>query len=606
MECHEPSEVLNCAKSSESCKNLKSKHESETFNEEAVEVKVSANVESNGHKEQDGYMAETKDSSDGKTGGPSDDVARIASGSKSFLMEEGDVIASMNNFGISENVAESICLQSNGTEERVKLVTSLDIECVGDEKDKHSVAENGVKNADVPVGCNTGGLDVNNSEKVNEFSMNASVHPEHIGDLWVTRNLKTFEYLPFTNIDKLMSKSGCEGSVFHDLPDELIVKIFSYLSTQELCQNVAPVCRKWRQISLDHSLWKSLDFSRRPHLSSLNLLWVMRRAPLLKRLVISGRVNITRAEVAIFTECCPGIQDIDFGFCDSLSGDMIQCLAENCSDLMKINVEGCDNLKTNCLKHLVKCKKLSHLNFSHCMFLQDSGVKFLAKGLPVIKSINLDGISFLTDSAVTGLVGHHYLYLEEVELDGAEISDAGIQQLARCTQLKHLGISFCECLTDMSLEYLKDLKNLVSLRLRKGSDFTADGLSSFFKSASLSKLHFLNLSECSAVNDLVVLDMAQACGSHLKELALSWCWFITDTGLVSLVDHCCNLEMLDLLGIDRICGECLARVPEEMTKLKFLDLRQCNQILDNLIVDMVRRKKDLKVINYYGEEFVHD
>ena len=28
------------------------------------------------------------------------------------------------------------------------------------------------------------------------------------------------------------------------------------------------------------------------------------------------------------------------------------------------------------------------------------------------------------------------------------------------------------------------------------------------------------------------------CGKQLKELSLSWCWLITDTGLVSIVDHC--------------------------------------------------------------------
>ncbi|XP_045205172.2 F-box/LRR-repeat protein fbxl-1-like [Mercenaria mercenaria] len=510
---------------------------------------------------------------------------------------EASVCTSSTNT-LSQDVAKSFCLRHDGTEERVKLVTSYDLECVNAENDdteKLHVTEDVIVRDENTCVYNR-----------DDLRMKTSVNHEHVGEHWVSRNMKTYETLPFTNIDKLMTKSGCEGSVFHDLPDELIVKIFSYLTTKELCQNVAPICRKWRQISLDHSLWKSLDFSTRPHLSSLNFLWVMRRAPLLKRLFISGRVNVTRAEVAILTESCPGIQEIDFGFCDNLTCDMLQCLPENCQDLRKINVEGCDKLENRTLKYLVKCKKLSHLNFSHCMFLQDSGIIFLAGGLPEIKSINLDGISFLTDRGVKGLVDSHYLYLEEVELDGAEISDVGLEQLSRCKQLKHLGISFCECLTDQSLEYLKELKNLVYLRLRKGSDFSSDGLSSFFKEASLSKLQVLNLSECSAVNDQVVLDMSQACGSHLKELSLSWCWFITDTGLISIVDHCCNMENLDLLGIDRIYGECLSRVPEEMTKLKFLDLRQCNQILDNLIVDMVRRKKDLKVINYYGEEFVHD
>ena len=54
-----------------------------------------------------------------------------------------------------------------------------------------------------------------------------------------------------------------------------------------------------------------------------------------------------------------------------------------------------------------------------------------------------------------GLVEKQNQHLEEVELDGAEISDSGVEQLSYCKQLKHLGISFCECLTDQSLEYIK-------------------------------------------------------------------------------------------------------------------------------------------------------
>ncbi|XP_053399966.1 F-box/LRR-repeat protein 2-like isoform X3 [Mercenaria mercenaria] len=212
----------------------------------------------------------------------------------------------------------------------------------------------------------------------------------------------------------------------------------------------------------------------------------------------------------------------------------------------------------------------------------------------------------LFSRGVKGLVDSHYLFLEEVELDGGEkeISDVGLEQLSRCKQLKHLGISFCECLTDQSLEYLKELKNLVYLRLSKGRDFSSDGLSSFFKEASLSKLRVLNLSECIEVNDQVVSDMLQACGSHLKELSLSWCDSITDTGLISIVDHCCNMENLDLSGIGSIYGECLLRVPEEMTKLKFLDLRLCRQILDNLIDDIVQRKKDLKIEQTCKNEYL--
>jgi len=48
----------------------------------------------------------------------------------------------------------------------------------------------------------------------------------------------------------------------------------------------------------------------------------------------------------------------------------------------------------------------------------------------------------------------------------------------------------------------------VFLRLRKGSDFTVDGMSQFFREASLTRLQYLNLSECTCIDDEVVLQMA--------------------------------------------------------------------------------------------------
>ena len=185
-------------------------------------------------------------------------------------------------------------------------------------------------------------------------------------------------------------------SLFLYIPDELVVKIFSYLNTEQLCRNASPVCRKWRQIAKEPTLWRAVDFRCRPELESLSLLWVLRKTPLLRKLVLRGRTNITHAEVAILSEMCPLLSDIDFGFCDNLGSDMIHTLVENCKQLRKLNVEGCDKIDHNCIKCLSKCKKLSCLNFSHC-FLQDESLVHLAENLSQIVSINLDGISWITD-----------------------------------------------------------------------------------------------------------------------------------------------------------------------------------------------------------------
>ena len=199
----------------------------------------------------------------------------------------------------------------------------------------------------------------------------------------------------------LMLKRSINESVetlnyFEFLPAELIINIFSYLSTFELCKHVAPVCRQWRQLARDQSLWRCIDFTPFKHLQSLDLLWVVRRAPFLQKLVIRGRVNITLAELAIITEFCPGIRDINLGFCQSLNCDMIHLIVKNCPKLTKINVEGCDKIDSKCVRLLAKAEMLTHMNFSHCS-LPDSSLKYLCNNLAKLVSINLDGISWTTD-----------------------------------------------------------------------------------------------------------------------------------------------------------------------------------------------------------------
>lgn len=214
--------------------------------------------------------------------------------------------------------------------------------------------------------------------------------------VWLSSNGKTYIGSMFSNL-KNLRVSSYNYSEISCLPDEILIKIFSYLSTQELCLCVAPVCRKWRQMSCDHSLWRTLDFSALPYISTLNFLWVLRRSPLLRKLVIRGRASVTNTEVAIFTESCPLLQEIDFGFCDSLNCDNLRFLSENCKNLVSLNIEGCEQVDHRSLRYIVHCKTLTHMNFSHCVQIQDAGISFLAKNMAKIVSINLDGLNFVTD-----------------------------------------------------------------------------------------------------------------------------------------------------------------------------------------------------------------
>lgn len=45
----------------------------------------------------------------------------------------------------------------------------------------------------------------------------------------------------------------------NDLPEEIILKIFGYLSLGSLVHTVPQVCKKWEVLALDWSLWKRVE-----------------------------------------------------------------------------------------------------------------------------------------------------------------------------------------------------------------------------------------------------------------------------------------------------------------------------------------------------------
>jgi hypothetical protein len=45
-----------------------------------------------------------------------------------------------------------------------------------------------------------------------------------------------------------------------DLPDEVLMKILSYVGPEDLCLNIAKVCEKWNVLAKDVVLWKTLSY----------------------------------------------------------------------------------------------------------------------------------------------------------------------------------------------------------------------------------------------------------------------------------------------------------------------------------------------------------
>jgi hypothetical protein len=46
-----------------------------------------------------------------------------------------------------------------------------------------------------------------------------------------------------------------------DLPEEILLKIFSHFEPEDLCFRISKVCKKWNVLAKDVLLWKKLCYS---------------------------------------------------------------------------------------------------------------------------------------------------------------------------------------------------------------------------------------------------------------------------------------------------------------------------------------------------------
>ncbi|KAL8580999.1 hypothetical protein ACOMHN_048033 [Nucella lapillus] len=393
----------------------------------------------------------------------------------------------------------------------------------------------------------------------------------------------------------------------NEVPDEVLLQVFSYLKPDELCRHVTGVCKCWRRLAYDHSLWKTLDVSG-VRINGFQLCQVvLRTSGAIRILDMAGLERLNCAEMAVVAENCPQLTQLDVGFVDDFNCTMVHSVLTSCPLLEFLNLEGCRHANNEVMRVLAASAGplLRRLNFSHCT-LVDESLWLMMQHLPGLTHLNIDGISWISELVVQHLATEYRGSLELWELDGNELTDSTIDAVSTCGQLKTLSISFCELLTDRSLTHLTRLQKLEKLCLRKGPSMTTAALQEFLCSPMLQNLTYLDLTECQQLEDTGVQAIAETCGQKLKTLYLSWCWDVTDTGMEHVANRCSKMVNMYLVGLHRLVAMWLSTAVETMTALAFISFEQCNEVVDVVIEEAVRDKPDLVIVNYYGELFMHN
>ena len=138
-----------------------------------------------------------------------------------------------------------------------------------------------------------------------------------------------------------------KNSPFDRLPDDAIIKIFSWLDSSELCV-CARVCRRWEHLAWEPRLWRTIKLSGDAVCGDRAIRGVLRR------LCGQGR-----------TGACPNVERVFLSDGTRLTDRGLTLLARRCPELTHLQLHGCNTVTNPTLFDLVtRCSNLQHLDLT--------------------------------------------------------------------------------------------------------------------------------------------------------------------------------------------------------------------------------------------------
>ncbi|XP_033019927.1 S-phase kinase-associated protein 2 [Lacerta agilis] len=258
---------------------------------------------------------------------------------------------------------------------------------------------------------------------------------------------------------RLLREAGA-GVSWDSLPDELLLGIFSYLSLTDLLK-VPQVCRRWHRLSIDESLWQTLD------LAGKNL-----RPGVIGHLLPLGitAFRCPRSCVGnpLFKTSRPlRVQHLDLSNCTIKVGDL-QSILCRCQELQNLSLEGLE-LSDDIVKNIAHNPCLVRLNLSGCSGFSAEALETMLDSCPRLEELNLAWCDFTVDH-VKSAVGHISPTVTQLNLSGyrQNLLMPDIKTLTeRCSSLVHLDLSDSVMLKPDCFQYFHHLASLEHLGLSR-------------------------------------------------------------------------------------------------------------------------------------------
>ncbi|KAG6445509.1 F-box/LRR-repeat protein 7 [Manduca sexta] len=161
---------------------------------------------------------------------------------------------------------------------------------------------------------------------------------------------------------------------------------------------------------------------------------------------------VTDAGLCALLHTCPSLQYLYLRRCTLVTDAGVRWVPSYCA-LKELSVSDCTGVTDFGLYELAKLgPALRYLSVAKCTQVSDSGIRTLARRCYKLRYLNARGCGALGDDGVEA-IARGCSRLRALDLGATDVSEAGLQILARCCpNLKKLALRGCELVGDDGLE----------------------------------------------------------------------------------------------------------------------------------------------------------
>ncbi|XP_070535426.1 F-box/LRR-repeat protein 7-like isoform X2 [Ptychodera flava] len=371
-------------------------------------------------------------------------------------------------------------------------------------------------------------------------------------------------------------------SMFDMIPNGLVIKIFSYLSTTELCK-CTQVCRLWYHLSWEPTLWRTIKLNS----YSINVDKALRiltkrlcrETPnvclTVQKIVLSGCEQLTDRGLFVIAKRCPELQKLELSGCAYISNEALFEVISRCPHLDYLDISGCHQI--TCIDLSLEASlnvcplhgkriQIRHLDMTDCYGLEDAGLKIIASNCTDLVNLYLRRCVRVTDLGVQFVASYCTMLRELSVSDCYRITDYALRDIARSNpRLRYLSVAKCDLVTDIGVRYIaKYCYKIRYLNVRGCEQVTDVAMEHLARNCQ--RLRSLDIGKCTAITDAGLIIVAANC-MGLRRLSIKSCLGITDKGILALAKCCpdlqqlniqdCNLTLEAYHAVKRQCKRCI-------------------------------------------------